>query len=101
MSQQEAVLVPAIVPISTTIDSTVSTATAFTFPENAEILEINAIDQDVVFKWGTGTPTATDFDDIVLAGQVRHYPLQRAENAPTQINLIERVAGATVVVIVR
>lgn len=96
MATQENVLVNRAVPLATILDSSISTSTELILEDGVDIIEVNAIDGDVVFKWGDNTPTATDFDEIILEGGVRHYPVP---NDIEEINIIERTTGATVAII--
>lgn len=94
-------LAPSKAALARTVDSTISTTTEITLNENTTWLRIYAIAQDVYFKWGTADVTASNFDEVIPAGQIVDLVVgaESGSTLYTAINLIERVAGGTVVVI--
>lgn len=89
-------LAPDVPALARTIDATISTSTEITLNGATSFLRIYAIAQDVYLKYGTADVSASNFDEVIPAGQV--VDLLKPEGT-TAINLIERVAGATVIVI--
>lgn len=93
---------PASVTLARTVDATISTTTEITLNADTTWIEVTARAQDVYLKWGTADVTAANFDEIIGAGESKPFavPVDPATGALfTAINVIERVAGATVIVI--
>lgn len=92
---------PATVAIARTLDASISTSTEITLNAETSYIEVYAIAQDVYLKWGVDDVTAANSDEIILAGTKERFAIPKvaATNALfTAIKLIERVAGATVIV---
>lgn len=89
-------LAPEVAAINRTVDNSISTSTEITLDKATTYLQVYAIAKDVYLKWGTADVTASNFDEVIPAGQVFHF--LKPENV-TAVNLIEREAGATVIVI--
>jgi len=87
---------PARVALAQTVDATISTSTEITLDTDTQFLRVYAIAQDVYLKWGTADVTAANFDEVIPAGQIVDLIVPKSTTA---INLLERVAGATVIVI--
>lgn len=104
-SRNEAMqLSPAKVALARTVDATISSSTEITLNTATTIIRVYAIAKDVYLKWGTDDVTASNFDEVIPAGQICDFmvPKQQSVNANplyTAVNLIEREAGATVIVI--
>jgi len=95
-------LSPAVVALATTVDTTISASTEITLNASTTFIRVYATTQDVYLKWGTADVTSSNFDEIIPAGQIvdLFVPVNTSTNSLyTAINLIERVAGATVIVI--
>lgn len=89
-------LSPGVVAKARTVDASISTSTEITLQTATSYLKVYAIAKDVYLKWGTDDVTASNFDQVVPAGQV--MDLLVPDNV-TAVNVIEREAGATVIVI--
>ena len=89
-------LTPDVVALARTVDSTISSSTEITLNKATSILRVYAITKDVYLKWGTDDVTAANFDEVIPAGQILDFLVP---NGQTAINLIEREAGSTVIVI--
>ncbi len=97
-------LPPAKPALARTVDATISTTTEITLNADTTWITVYAIDKDVYLKWGTADVTAANFDEVIPVGGVidRPIPIDTATDVKfTAINLIERTAGATVIVIER
>jgi hypothetical protein len=93
---------PAKVTLARTVDATISTTTEITLNTDTTWIEVTARAHDVYLKWGTADVTASNFDEIIGVGESKAFavPIDLATGALfTAINVIERVAGATVIVI--
>ena len=92
---------PPVTALAQTVDATISGSTEITLNAKTTFLRIYAISQDVYLKWGTDDVTNANFDEVIPAGQI--VDLQLSVDAAgvlfTAINLIERVATATIIVI--
>lgn len=94
-------LTPAKTALAVTVDPTVSSSTEITLNAATTIIRCYATTQDVYLKWGTSDVTASNFDEVLPAGQIVDFvvPLDSNGVKYTAINLIERTATAAVVVI--
>lgn len=95
-------LTPAVVALARTVDSSISSSTEITFDPAASIIRCYATTQDVYLKWGTDDVTASNFDEVIPAGQVVDLgvPVDTSTGALfTACNVIERSASAAIVVI--
>lgn len=89
-------LTPDVVALARTVESSISSSTEITLNKATSILRVYAITKDVYLKWGTDDVTAANFDEVIPAGQVFDFLVPEKITA---INLIEREASATVIVI--
>jgi hypothetical protein len=89
-------LSPARIALARTVDPTISTSTEITLNADTTFIRVYAIAQDVYLKYGTADVTASNFDEVIPAGSILDLAVP---DGVTAINLIERVAGATVIVI--
>lgn len=87
---------PDVVALARTVDNTISSSTEIVLNPATTYIRVYAIAKDVYFKWGADDVTASNFDEVIPAGQVFDFLVP--ENIAA-INLIEREAGATVIVI--
>lgn len=94
-------LAPARVALARTVDATISATTEINLNDSTSFIRVYAITQDVYLKWGTDDVTASNFDEVVPAGQIVDLvvPNQTDGTRYDAINLIERTATATVIVI--
>lgn len=89
-------LTPDVVALARTLDASISGSTEIVFNGATSYIEVYAIAKDVYLKWGTADVTASNFDEVIPAGQIREFLLPEGITA---VNLIEREASATVIVI--
>lgn len=89
-------LSPGVVAKNRTLDASISSSTEITLDTATTYLKVYAIAKDVYLKWGTDDVTASNFDQVIPAGQV--VDMLVPENV-TAVNVIEREASATVIVI--
>lgn len=94
--QQQVVSTPDVVALARTVDSSISSSTEITLNKATTYLRVYAITKDVYLKWGTDDVTASNFDEVIPAGEVMDFLVP---NGQTAINVIEREASATVIVI--
>lgn len=97
-------LPPAKTALAVTVDSTISASTEITLNSSTTFLRLYAQTQDVFLKWGTSDVTSSNFDEIIPAGQIVDLIVPAQSTSPTgalytAINLIERSASASIVVI--
>lgn len=93
---------PAKAALAVTVDATISASTEITLNASTTFLRIYAKTQDVYFKWGTADVTASNFDEVLPAGQIVDLvvPIDSSTGVKyTAINLIERDATASIIVI--
>lgn len=89
-------LSPSVAAKARTLDASISASTEITLNTATSYIKVYAIAKDVYLKWGTADVTASNFDQVIPAGQV--VDLLVPDNT-TAINLIEREASATVIVL--
>ena len=87
---------PDVVALEQTVDASISSSTEITLNVATTYIRVYAITKDVYLKWGTDDVTASNFDEVIPAGKVFDFLVP---NGQTAINLIEREASATVIVI--
>ncbi len=87
---------PDVVALDRTFDATISASTEKVFNKATTIIRVYAIAKDVYLKWGTADVTASNFDEVIPAGQVFDFIVPEGITA---VNVIEREAGATVIII--
>lgn len=94
-------LAPARIALARTVDASISSSTEVTLNGATTFVRVYAIDQDVYLKWGTSDVTASNFDEVIPAGQIVDLvlPNQADGTRYTALNVIERVSGATVIII--
>jgi hypothetical protein len=83
---------------STTRDLTAATATA---PQTT-MIRVYAISQDIYLKWGSTAVSASNFDEVIPAGQIVDLvvPIDTTTGALfTTLRVIERTATATIILI--
>ena len=89
-------LTPSSTALARTVDASVSSSTEITLNASTKFIRVYAIDKDVYLKWGTDDVTASNFDEVIPANQIVDLVVPVSQTA---INLIERAASATVIVI--
>ena len=89
-------ITPDVIALERTVDSSLSSSKEITLNNATSIIRVYAITQDVYLKWGTENVTASNFDEVIPAGQICDFLVPEMITA---LNLIERVQGATVIVI--
>jgi len=87
---------PDVVALARTVDSSISSSTEITLNKATTYLRVYAITKDVYLKWGTTDVSASNFDEVIPAGKVFDFLVPEKITA---VNLIEREATATVIVI--
>lgn len=87
--------------LARTVSSSISASTEITFNASTTLIRVYASTKDVYLKWGIDNVEASNFDEIIPAGEVIDFaiPLQADGTPYTAINVIQREATATVVVI--
>jgi len=89
-------LTPDVPALATTVDDSISSSTEITLNPETTMIRVYAISQDIYLKWGTDNVTSSSFDEVCPSGQIVDFVVPNGIDA---LNLIERVAGATVIVI--
>lgn len=94
-------LAPAFPALARTVDSSISSSTEVSLHEDTTFVRVYAKSQDVYLKWGTANVTASNFDEVIPAGQIVDLlvPDENPGYRYTALNVIEAVSGATVIVI--
>lgn len=87
---------PDVVALARTVDSSISSSTEITLNKATTYIRVYAITKDVYLKWGTDDVSASNFDEVIPAGQVFDFLVP---NGQTAINVIERESAAQIVVI--
>lgn len=89
-------LSPNIAAKARTVDASISASTEITLNTATSYIKVYAIAKDVYLKWGTADVTASNFDQVIPAGQIADLLVPANITA---LNLVEREAGATVIVL--
>lgn len=92
----QVVSTPDVVALNQTVDSSLSSSSEITLNPATTYLRVYAITKDVYLKWGTDNCTASNFDEVIPAGEVFDFLVP---NGQTAINLLERESAATAIVI--
>lgn len=87
---------PDVAALARTVDNSISGSTEIVLNVATTYIRVYAIAKDVYLKWGTADVSASNFDEVIPAGEVFGFFVP--DNI-TAINLIERESGATVIVI--
>lgn len=88
-------LTPAYAALARTIDTTISSATSITLNTATKLIEVTAINQGVYLRYQAGVSNS-NFDEYISADTTRHFVVP---DGVTVISVIEKDAGATVVII--
>lgn len=89
-------LTPNVVSKAVTVDASISASTEITLNKATSFISVKAIAKDVYLKWGTADVTGSNMDEIIVAGEVRHFLVP---DGITAINVIESASSGTVIVI--
>lgn len=94
-------LAPAKPALARTVDASISASTEVTLNADTTFLRVYASTQDVYLKWGTDDVTASNFDEVIPAGQIVDLvvPTDSTGAKYTAVNVIERAASASVIII--
>lgn len=98
-SNTQAPLAPAVPALSRSVISSLSSSTTLAITSGATFIRFYATSQDVYLKWGATAVDATNFDEVIPAGQVVDVfiPVESTGNTYTTCRLIERAASAALV----
>lgn len=92
-------LMPAKVALEETYDTTVSASTEITLNTSTTLIEVTALGQPIMMKWGTSDASTSDWDHVIAAGTTRQFvvPVETAATGAlfTAVNFIEQAASAT------
>lgn len=89
-------LTPNVVSKKVTVDATISASTEITLQPETTFISVKAISKDVYLKWGTDDVTGSNMDEIIVAGDQRHFLVP---DGITALNVIEAGASATAIII--
>ena len=89
-------LAPAGSAIARTVDASISSSTEIELNAATKLISCYAVAQDVYLKWGAADVTSENFDKVIPAGQILDLLVPEGTLA---VNFIERVSGATIIVI--
>jgi len=87
---------PDVVALARTVDASISGSTEIVLNTETTYVQVYAITKDVYLKWGTTDVSASNFDEVIPAGQVVGLAVP---DSITAINVIERESAAAVIVI--
>ena len=89
-------LTPNVVALARTVDATISASTEITLNKATTFLSVYAITKDIYMKWGADDVSASNFDEVIIAGQQKDFIVP---DLITAVNFIEREASATLIAI--
>ncbi len=89
-------LTPAVTARKVTVNSSLSSSVEIVLASFVSLIRVYATNQDVFLKWGADNATTSSFDEVIPAGGLLDFVVPKGTTA---LNLIERTAGAAVVVI--
>ena len=83
------------------VNGTLSASVEITLNTSTTFVRLYAISQDVYLRWGIEDCNASNFDEIIPAGQVVDLaiPDQSDGTIYTAFNVIERVASSTIIIV--
>ena len=84
-----------------TVDASISASTEVELHADTTFLRCYAITEDIYFRWGIEDCNANTFDEVIPAGQIvdLSVPVDSQGVKFTHFNVIERVSGATIIVV--
>ena len=82
--------------VAVTYDTTISASTEVTLNAATSRIDVCAITQAILMRWGTGDASTSAFDEVIPAGTVRTF---KRPPATTAVNFIEQAASAILVLI--
>jgi hypothetical protein len=90
-----------VVALARTVSSAISSSTEITLNSLTKIVRVYASSKDVYLKWGIDPCASHTFDEIIPAGEMIDFPvpLQSDGSRFTALNVLEREATATVIII--
>tara|TARA_B110000503_G_scaffold113785_1_gene170879 strand:+ start:1077 stop:1418 length:342 start_codon:yes stop_codon:yes gene_type:complete len=94
-------IMPAVIALAKTYDTTISTSTQVTFNADTTLIEVSAISQPIFMKWGTTAVTSANWDYIIQAGNTRQFflpVLTQPSTLYTAATFLEQAASATLAV---
>jgi hypothetical protein len=77
--------------LAETYDATISSTTEVTLNASTTMIEVSAIDEAIMMKWGTSDATTADFDHVIAAGETRVFAVPAGVTA---VNFIEQTTTA-------
>lgn len=89
-------LTPEVPALARTVNATISASAEIVLNPATTYIRVYAVAKDIYLKWGVDNVTAANFDEVIPAGQVFDFLVP--ENV-TALNIIEREAGATAIII--
>jgi len=89
-------ITPDVVALARTVDASLSASSEITLHKQTTMLRVYAISKDVYLKWGETSVTAANFDEVIPAGKILDF---KVPNGQTAINLIQREASASAIVV--
>lgn len=94
-------ITPVGVSLARTVNASLSSSVEITLNTSTTFVRIYAVDQDVYLRWGIEDANASLFDEIIPANQIVDLAIPRQANGTlfTAFNVVERVSGATVIII--
>jgi hypothetical protein len=89
-------ITPRGVSLTRSVNASLSSSTEITLNTRTTFIRLYAIAQDVYLRWGIENCNASTFDEVVPVGQVLDLSVPAGYTA---FNAIERVSGATLIVV--
>lgn len=95
-SSQPIQLIPPLTALEETYDTSISSTTEITFNSSTTFVEVVAIGEAIMMKWGTSDATTSDWDHVIPEGTTRHFfiPVETDGTLYTAVNFIERTTTA-------
>ncbi len=89
-------LLPAKPALEETYDESISASTEITLNASTTIIEVVAIGEAIMMKWGTSDATTSDWDHVIPEGATRHFvvPIESGTTLYTAVNFIQRTTTA-------
>lgn len=87
--------------LARTVNASLSSSVEITLQASTTFVRCYATSQDVFLRWGIENANASTFDEVIPAGQVVDLavPVDKYGTKFTALNLIERTASGTIIVI--
>lgn len=87
---------PSRTALASTYDATIGSSAEITLDSDTQIIEVSAMDETILMRWGTANVSTTNFDAVISADTTRHFVVPAGITA---VNFIQEAATAKLAVV--